>query len=58
MTETMPAIQKQALIELGQYIKNKYSIKSVYGHKECYGTSCPGDKSTLCKNTAKKKHQS
>lgn len=43
MTETMPTAQKQSLIELGIYIKNKYSIKNVYGHKECYSTSCPGN---------------
>lgn len=42
MTETMPAVQKQLLIELGIYIKNKYGIKNVYGHEECYETSCPG----------------
>ncbi|WML33232.1 N-acetylmuramoyl-L-alanine amidase [Clostridium sp. OS1-26] len=42
MTETMPASQKQSLIELGIYIKNKYGIKNVYGHKECFQTSCPG----------------
>ena len=42
MIETMPAAQKQSLIELGIYIKNKYGIKSVYGHKECFQTSCPG----------------
>lgn len=42
MTETMPAVQKQSLIDLGIYIKNKYGIKNVYGHEECYETSCPG----------------
>lgn len=42
ITEIMTAEQKQSLIELGIYIKNKYGIKNVYGHKECFQTSCPG----------------
>lgn len=42
MTETMPQIQKQALIELGQYLKSIYSISAVYGHKELFATECPG----------------
>ena len=43
MAETMPMAQKQALIELGLYLKDKYGMKQVYGHKELYSTSCPGD---------------
>lgn len=42
MKEQMPVVQKQALIELGAYIKNKYGIKIVGGHKEYYQTDCPG----------------
>ncbi len=42
MTDSMPQAQKQALIELGQYIKNKYGISRVGGHKEYYATDCPG----------------
>ena len=42
MREQMPEIQKQALIELGQYIKNKYGLSRVGGHKEYYSTDCPG----------------
>lgn len=39
--ENMSATQKQAIIQLGQYLKNKYGIKQVYGHKELYSTECP-----------------
>lgn len=42
MTETMPQVQKNALIALGQYLKNLYGISAVYGHNELYNTSCPG----------------
>ncbi len=42
MTDTMPIAQKQALIELGEYIRGKYNIKIVGGHKEYYATDCPG----------------
>lgn len=42
MTETMPLAQKNAVIELGIYLKNKYKIKQVYGHKELKSTDCPG----------------
>lgn len=42
-TETMPASQKNALIELGIYLKSKYGIKQVYGHKDLYATACPGN---------------
>lgn len=41
-TESMPIAQKNALIELGQYLKSKYNIGKVYGHKELYSTACPG----------------
>jgi N-acetyl-anhydromuramyl-L-alanine amidase AmpD len=42
MHEAMPQVQKQSLIELGIYIKNKYGINRVGGHKEFYSTDCPG----------------
>lgn len=42
MRETMPQIQKQAIIELVAYIKNKYNISRIGGHKEFYSTDCPG----------------
>lgn len=40
--ETMPDIQKKALIDLGIYLKNIYPITSVYGHGELMATACPG----------------
>lgn len=40
--ETMPNVQKQALIELVKDIKSRYDIKWVRGHKEILSTSCPG----------------
>lgn len=43
MTETMPEVQKQAIIELCQYLINKYpAINRVLGHKELNATDCPG----------------
>lgn len=42
MTETMPQIQKEAIIELGIYIKNKYSINTIYRHGDVYETDCCG----------------
>lgn len=42
MNETMPQTQKQAIIELCQYIKNKYGIQRIVGHGEVYSTNCPG----------------
>lgn len=42
MTDAMPIAQKQALIDLGKYIRGKYSLKIVGGHKEYYATDCPG----------------
>lgn len=46
-TETMPEAQRQALIELGIYIKNKYNINQVYGHRDLNPTTCPGSKYPL-----------
>lgn len=42
MTEQMPEIQRQAIIELCKYICNKYYFKTIYGHRELYETDCPG----------------
>lgn len=42
MSETMPEAQKQAIVELCKYIKGKYPIKKIGGHKEFYETDCPG----------------
>ena len=41
-TESMPEAQKKAIIELGIYLKDKYSITKVYGHKNLNSTDCPG----------------
>lgn len=40
--ETMPEAQKRAGIELVAYLKEKYSISTVQGHKDVNNTSCPG----------------
>lgn len=40
--ELMPEAQRKAIIELGKYIKNKYSIQTIYGHGEINSTDCPG----------------
>lgn len=43
-SESMPEAQKKSIEELGIYIKNKYGIKNVIGHKEVpYPTDCPGN---------------
>ncbi|QAT40816.1 N-acetylmuramoyl-L-alanine amidase [Clostridium sp. JN-9] len=42
MIEHMPEVQKQALVELGQYLKSIYPIRAVYGHRELMATECPG----------------
>ncbi|ERI91001.1 N-acetylmuramoyl-L-alanine amidase [Clostridiales bacterium oral taxon 876 str. F0540] len=43
MIEAMPEIQKQAIIDLCKYIKGKYNIQKILGHKEVpYPTDCPG----------------
>ena len=39
--ETMSNEQKQAIIELIAYIKSRYNIKWVKGHREILATSCP-----------------
>lgn len=40
--EAMPEAQKQALKELVAYLKNKYGISKVQGHKDVNATACPG----------------
>ena len=42
MTETMPDIQKAAIIGLILDIKSRYTISGIYGHGQVYPTSCPG----------------
>ncbi|WP_072060513.1 glucosaminidase domain-containing protein [Clostridium botulinum] len=43
MKESMPAAQKQAIISLCIYLKNKYPGIVFKGHKEApYSTNCPG----------------
>lgn len=41
-TETMPQSQIQAGKELVAYLKNKYGISKVQGHRDVYATACPG----------------
>ena len=38
----MPKEQFNSGVELIQYLKNKYGISEVGGHKQYYNTSCPG----------------
>lgn len=40
--DTMPEIQKNAIVELCKDIKNRYSIDKIYRHKDLYSTDCPG----------------
>ncbi len=47
MMETMPTVQKQAIVDLCKYIKSKYKITKIGGHKEFYSTDCPGIKYPL-----------
>lgn len=41
--ETMPEVQKQAIIDLISDIKSRHNIKWIKGHREVIATSCPGD---------------
>lgn len=43
MSEKMPEEQQKAIIELINYLKNKYHINIVQKHKDVCDTSCPGD---------------
>lgn len=48
MLEDMPAVQKNAIIELCKHLCSKYGIIDVKGHKEApYATDCPGTKYPL-----------
>lgn len=40
--ETMPTAQKNAIKELCSYLKSKYGITQIGGHREYYSTDCPG----------------
>lgn len=40
--EQMPAAQKNAIIELLEYLYGKYGKQKVYGHRELDATACPG----------------
>ena len=40
--ETMPQAQRDALINLGIYLKSIYPITAVYGHRDLMATACPG----------------
>lgn len=40
--ETMGTAQKEALKELVAYLKDKYGISKVQGHKDVNATACPG----------------
>lgn len=42
MAQTMPAIQIEAGKELVAYLKDKYKITKVKGHRDLMATSCPG----------------
>lgn len=42
MTEQMPEAQKKAVIELGKYLRQKYKIETVVGHRDVNATNCPG----------------
>lgn len=41
-TETMSEVQKNAIKELVAYLKAKYGINTVVGHRDTIATSCPG----------------
>lgn len=40
--QTMPHAQKQAVIDICKYIKDKYQIKEIVKHKDLNATDCPG----------------
>ncbi|MBK1809421.1 N-acetylmuramoyl-L-alanine amidase [Clostridium sp. YIM B02505] len=47
MLEDMPQAQLNSGLELIKDIKSRYRNMNIYGHKEIYQTSCPGDKFPL-----------
>jgi N-acetyl-anhydromuramyl-L-alanine amidase AmpD len=44
MTQEMPKVQLEAGKELIAYLKDKYKITNVKGHRDLMATSCPGSK--------------
>lgn len=47
MDDIMPEAQQKSIIELGSYIRHKYGITQVYGHRDLYSTDCPGSQYPL-----------
>jgi N-acetyl-anhydromuramyl-L-alanine amidase AmpD len=43
----MPKIQKEAVVEICEYLMGKYEIKNIYGHKEVGVTECPRENCPL-----------
>jgi uncharacterized protein YjdB len=41
-TETMPQVQRDAIVKLCKYLRQKYNIANIYGHGEVMSTDCPG----------------
>ena len=41
-TEIMSEVQKNAIKELVAYLKEKYNVSTVIGHRDTIATSCPG----------------
>lgn len=52
--ETMSEEQKNAIIELIAYLKTKYNITYIKGHREMLNTSCPGANFPLEETRTKK----
>ncbi|WP_315114631.1 peptidoglycan recognition family protein [uncultured Clostridium sp.] len=42
MTETMPIMQRNSVIDLCKHLCNKYGIDKIYGHREVGASNCPG----------------
>lgn len=47
MEEQMSEVQKNSIKELVSYLKNKYGINTVQGHREVNATSCPRNKLSI-----------
>lgn len=47
MEEQMPEVQKNSIKELVAYLKGKYGIDKVQGHREVNATSCPRNKLSI-----------
>lgn len=50
MEEQMPEVQKNSIKELVAYLKDKYGIDKVQGHREVNATSCPRNKLSIRRN--------